>query len=607
VAETDALRLAVVTPWFGPALAGGAERSAWQVVHGLTARGHHVEVFTTSARSLASDWSTAAYAPGTHVEDGVSVRRFLVDARNPERFERANRILLGRPLAYYRQHAQALEPEIADDFVSEGINASAAVAALAERARDFDAVLVLPYLYGLCLAAIEAVGERAILQPCLHDEPYAYLPQIERAFRSAALVAFNSPAEHRLAVERYGPAIALKARVVGQWVDDAPLTGHAVERIGTFRPAQRRYALYLGRRETTKNVDLLVESFATFRRRQRMSTLELVLIGEGRRSFDDRRHGIVDLGFVDEAQKAALLAHATAVVQPSVNESFSRAVMEGWRAGKPAIVNARCGATADAVRLSGGGWSATTKAEWTAAFERLDTLADAQRDAAGEDGRRYVVEQTAREKILDRFEGAIRAVREGVRRTRFDAVPAVTLARRLGDGARTILFAGPLVASACLDQLLAGFAFLLSFGLDARLVVLGTFPPGEGVADRFYEAVARANLAERVVVVAPDRPDVVAACYRSSELFWSMAEGGSERELIDALGFGVPALVFASAAAREVLGPSGMLFGDKRDPRALAGVAALLLGDAALRALLREGQYRRFEALREAGELELAG
>lgn len=605
--EPERLRLGMVTPWFGAALSGGAERTAWQIASGLAERGHHVEVFTTCARSPAAPWSEAFHQPGTRDETGITVHRFAVDARDAERFERANRILLGRPLTYFRRHAGALETDVADDFVRDGINASAAIAALERRIGELDAALVLPYPYGLSLAAVDAVAERAILQPCLHDEAYAYLPQVERAFRRAALVAFNSPAEARLAVDLYGPAIGIKSRVVGQWVEDDPRAGAPAERIGAFRPAQHRYVLYLGRRDATKNVDLLIESFATFRRRRRVSTMELVLVGEGRTSFCDRRHGVVDLGFVDEPQKAALLAHALAVVQPSGNESFSRAVMEGWRAGKPVIVNARCGATADAVETAGGGWSATTKADWSAAFERLDGLDDAQRDAYGDAGRRYVVAQTARERVLDRCEAAIRAVRDGIARTPFDVAPSLAFARRLDDGQRTVLFAGPLVASACLDQLLAGFAFLLSFGVDARLVVLGAFTGGDEVADRFYELVARANLGARVVVLPGDRRDIVAACYRRSDLFWSMAEGSSETELTDALGFGVPVLAFAGAAARAVLGPSGILFGDKRDLRAVAGVGALLLRDAELRALVSDGQRRRFASLGAGPELERAG
>ena len=603
----DRFRIAVVVPWFGADLTGGAERLAWQVTQGLAERGHAIEVFTTCSRSFASDWGVDAHLPGARDEGGVRVRRFPVDGRAGNAFDRANEILLGRPRAFYRERTAAIEPDVAHDFVAAGINSTAAVDALRSELASFDAVLVLPYPYGLSLAAVQVAGPRAMLQPCLHDEPYAYLPVVEEAFRGAGALLFNTPAERALACSLYGPAIALKSVTVGHWVEREPLPARLPQRVKRFRPADHRYLLYLGRRDATKNVDLLVESFARFRRHCRMLTLELVLVGPGTRSLDDPRHGIHDLGVVDDAQKAALLRGALALVQPSVNESFSRAVMESWAAGKPVAVNGRCAATADAVRDSGGGWLATTKSEWSELFERLDGMPNAMRDEAGERGRRFLEEQTSRERILDRYEDAIRTMRNPQRSARFDVPAAPVLVRRLSDGRRTILFAGSLNRAACVDQLLAGFAHLLSFGIDARLVLAGEFDPADDVADRFYDVVGRTQLTDRVVVLDRARPDVLAAAYRSADLFWSAAEDGPARELIDALGFGVPVFAFGNRRSRAILGEAGMLFSYKTDPRTLAGIATLLLTDRALRETLLEGQRRRFEALTNDGELERAG
>ena len=600
-------RLAVVTPWFGGELTGGAERLAWQVAHALAERRHDVEVFTTCSSSFASDWGVNAHAPGTRTEDGVVVRRFPVDPRAANAFDRANEILLSRPLSYYRERTAAIEPDVANDFIASGINSAAAVHALGAELDRFDAVLVIPYPYGVALSAVNVAGAKAILQPCLHDEPYAYLPEVEHAFRTAGALLFNSPAEQRLACRLYGPAIALKSAVVGHWIESASPAMRVPQRVRGFSPAEHRYVLYLGRRDATKNVDLLVESFARFRRHCRMLALELVLVGPGGRSFRDSRHGIHDLGIVDEAQKAALLAGALCVAQPSVNESFSRAVMEGWSAGKPVIVNGRCAVTAEAVRESGGGWLATTKADWSAKFEALDRMPQSDRDEAGARGRRYVDEQTSRQRILERYEGVIHALGTARRQATFDVPASAPLVRRLNDGRLTILFAGPLTEAACIEQLLAGFAFLLSFGIDARLVLAGGFDPDETLADRFYEVVGRTRLTDRVTVLEGGRPEIVAACFRSAALYWSAAEDGSARELLDALAFGVPVFAFGTDIARRLLGAAGIIFNDKRDPRALAGVAAMMLTDRSLRETVLEAQRRRFEELRRDGELERAG
>ena len=602
----SALTVAIVTPWYGAELTGGAERTAWQMAHGLAEREHDVTVLTTCAGTFASDWGVAAHRDGAYREDGITVQRFAVDARDRDAFDRANEVLLSQSPAFYARHAHLIGDDTAQSFVQHSINSGALISALRTQAERFDAVIVLPYPYGLCLNAVAAAGERTILVPCLHDETYAYLPAVESTFRAAALLGFNTVGERRLAYRMFGPAIALKSTVVGQWVD-ADQRARPRGRVNGFAARAHRYVLYAGRRDETKNVDMLVESFATFRRRERMSGLELVLIGPGRRSYADPRHGIIDLGEVDDAHKHALLEDAWALAQPSVNESFSRVVMEAWAVATPVAVNARCDATAEVVGEAHGGWAAATKAQWSALFHDLDRMTESERKTAGELGRRYVEEQTARDHVLDRLEEAIRVVRGRRQPTRFDTPPEPALVRRLSDGRPSILFAGPLVETSCVEQLLMGFAHVLALGIDARLTLVGVFDPDESLSERFFEQVAEAGLADRVLVFETSHPEIVAACYRSADLFWSMAEDGPVAELADAFGYGVPVFAFANESARGVLASAGLLFNDKRDPNALAGVATLILTDRSLADTLIDGQRRRFESLCRAGELHLAG
>jgi glycosyltransferase involved in cell wall biosynthesis len=600
------LTIAIVTPWYGAELTGGAERTAWQMAHGLAERGHDVTVLTTCARAFASDWGVEAYAPGEQREDGIRIHRFAVDARDRNAFDRANDVLLSQTPAFYARHAAAIGDDIADAFVTNSINAAGLIDGLRENAPQYSAVMVLPYPFALCINAVRAAATRAVLVPCLHDEPYAYLPAVADAFRSAARLAFNTAGERRLAYRIFGPAIALKSFVLGQWVDAPQIVPKGRERINGFAPQGRRYLLYLGRRDATKNVDMLVESFATFRRRERMSSLELVLVGPGKQSYADARHGIVDLGEIDDAQKAVLLAGAWSVVQPSLNESFSRVIMEAWSAGAPVVVNARCEATADVVLEAGGGWVAATKAQWSAVFGSLEALTPANRAAFAARGKHYVEEQTSRERILTRLEDAIRALSAQPVPSRFDAPPSPRLLRQLADGRRTVLYAGPLDDKSRVELLVTGFAFLLAFGVDARLVVLGSFYRDESVSERFFDLVASAGLTERVLVFESDDQRIATACYRSASLFWSMAQDGPAEPLFDALGYGVPVFAFASDAARETLASSGLLFTELDDFRALAGLAALILTDASLRATLIDGQRRRFEELCRQADHRLA-
>ena len=56
---------------------------------------------------------------------------------------------------------------------------------------------------------------------------------------------------------------------------------------------------------------------------------------------EPRQDGVRYLGFLPEAEKAAALAGARAVVCPSPFESLSIALLEGFALGSPGLVNAR--------------------------------------------------------------------------------------------------------------------------------------------------------------------------------------------------------------------------------------------------------------------------
>src|SRR4028118_2213148 len=73
--------LAIVIPWFGAELKGGAEQQAFQVATRLAARGVRVEVLTTCCRSFQDDWATNHLPPGITKEHGLTVRRLPGGAR----------------------------------------------------------------------------------------------------------------------------------------------------------------------------------------------------------------------------------------------------------------------------------------------------------------------------------------------------------------------------------------------------------------------------------------------------------------------------------------------------------------------------------------------
>ncbi len=111
---------------------------------------------------------------------------------------------------------------------------------------------------------------------------------------------------------------------------------------------------------------------------------------------------IVVTGVVDEDVKWGLLRGALALVSPSAFESFSIALMEGWTAGTPALVNSRCAVTLDHARRSGGGLAFGNYAELEVELDHL-TASPRLRAALGRAGQAYVDGHYRWDDVIDRY------------------------------------------------------------------------------------------------------------------------------------------------------------------------------------------------------------
>lgn len=405
-ADGPLARLAIVTPWFGANLRGGVEQQTWQLAHHLAERGHAVDVLTTRCASFHDDWSRNALRGGAEHHGLLTIRRFPVARRDRRAFERVNAILMSLRPGALRPSVSPLGEDDARTFCEQNINSPALYAYLADEGHVYRHVLFMPYLYGTTLNGLPAVAERAYLQPCLHDESYAYLTRVAETVHLAKGLFFNSAGEYELALRLFGPGIVPKSTVVGEGVEfleDAPAPA---DRVGNFVPSQEEYVLYLGRQDPAKNVPAIAVAFAEFKRRQPASKIRLVLAGERTVAYGDPHKGIVDLGAVDEAEKAALLANCRALVQPSVNESFSRVIYEAWTYGRPVVVHRECLPTASAVEASGGGYLADSSASWLEALHRIEYGPAEELDRLGELGRAYAREAGAWPQVIERYERA---------------------------------------------------------------------------------------------------------------------------------------------------------------------------------------------------------
>jgi glycosyltransferase involved in cell wall biosynthesis len=162
------------------------------------------------------------------------------------------------------------------------------------------------------------------------------------------------------------------------------------------------YMVYVGRLDRGKNTHLLVSYFRQWASREGRE-MKLVLIGGGDISLvPEGDPSVVYLGTPDEQLKMDAVAGASIFCQPSVNESFSRVIMEAWLCRVPVMVSADCHVTAGHCRRSGGGLYFGDYFEFTEGLEMLAADPDLG-GRMGEAGRRYVLENYHWDRVTARF------------------------------------------------------------------------------------------------------------------------------------------------------------------------------------------------------------
>jgi len=383
--------LAFVVPWFGEEVRGGAEMQGWETARELSRRGCRVEILTTCSRSFQHRWEENYHPPGVSEREGITVRRFLVDRRDEKRFDVANRALLSGACA-----SATLE----EAFARESINSSALYRFVGEQAERYLFVFT-PYLYGTTLIGAAVRPDRSLLIPCLHDESYAYLGVTRRMFLGVRGSLFFTPEEAAVAWRACGAEPP--GRVTGGGID-THLRGHA-ERFRQASGVRDPYLLYVGRLDRGKNTHVLM-AYARERARRRGGAERLVLLGSGPLAIPHEDPVFVAAGVLDEQGKMDVCAGALALCQPSVNESFSRVIMESWLNEVPVLVHAGCAVTVGHCRRSGAGLWFRDFLEFSEAADLLAGDPDLRR-RLGAAGRRYVLAECSWDTVCARIVQAV--------------------------------------------------------------------------------------------------------------------------------------------------------------------------------------------------------
>jgi glycosyltransferase involved in cell wall biosynthesis len=407
-------KLAFVPPWYGHDIPGGAEALARRTAEELHRRGVEVEVLTTCAHGLYSDWGRDYYPEAVTQEMGVTVRRFAVRKRDRSRFDAVNLKLM---------QGARVTPREERAFIEEMVHSDRLYRYIADHRDDYN-FLFLPYMFGTTVRGARICPERSWLIPCLHDEAYARLSIYAPVFRSVQGHLFLSRPEMALAQRLYGlngqQLILAGAGVDTDYAGDAAAFR---ARSGIAGP----FILYAGRKDVSKNLPLLMDYYRRYRHeRERAgspSALTLVLIGGGPLTGSPEE-GILDLGRLSEREKFDAYAAATVLCQPSAHESFSLVMMEAWLAGTPSLVNAACEVTVAHCRESNGGLYFRDYAEFAACLD-LIVAQPRLRERMARLGRAHVLAHYTWDTIAETYMQLL--MEDGGRRTKDQYAPSPVL------------------------------------------------------------------------------------------------------------------------------------------------------------------------------------
>ncbi len=384
-------RIAIVTPRYGPDVAGGAERLARDYATHLAPR-LDVTVLTTCALEYTT-WANH-FPAGATDEDGVHIMRFPVsETRDQRRFDALSRTVLNG--------GDTGDEEAWMD--AQGPNSDGLIEHLRDRGGHYDAVLFVPYLYATTVRGFPHVRNRAVLIPALHDEPWLELDIFRPVIESARAIVFSTPEEQGLARSRFAIDPG-RCVVVGAGVDrPSPFDPGA---FAALTGQRHPYVICVGRIDASKGADALIASHRAFREAVPDGP-DLVMLGPAAMPVPTEPW-LLAPGFVDEDVKNAAIAGADALICPSPYESLSLVLLEAWAHGVPTISSSASPVLVGQSRRSGGGvWYSDTD-EYIESI-RLIASTPALANALGASGRRFTA-TLSWEAVVARLVGVIERV-----------------------------------------------------------------------------------------------------------------------------------------------------------------------------------------------------
>ncbi|HUL72092.1 MAG TPA: glycosyltransferase family 4 protein [Vicinamibacterales bacterium] len=415
------LRVLIVTDSYPP-VCGGSGWSTWELVRGLGARGHHVEVVKVEAGRPSGTFE------GVH--EGVRVTTFRAGVpavpvlrnviQNERLWAKLTATVLGERLSretvdvVHAQHVKSAVPSI-----RAGVAAGVPVVATV---RDYWPVcywsdlIFDPGASSLCPECSVAMMTKCVLPRAgvASVAAWSVIPYMRANLRTkrrtlaraGAIIAVSSTLAHDL--ETRAPEIARTPMfTIPNPVDMTALDEAA---LGAARPLAEPYVLYAGKLAINKGVQFLARAIADADIRW-----PVVVAGDGplrgQLEHDARAAGLDlrVLGWRDRSEVLAWMRHAAILAFPSYGpESLSRVLIEAAALGAP-IAAMDTGGTRDIIHAGVTGLLSSDPAAFARDLARLATD-DRLRKALGAAARADVHQRFATASVAERVEQVYRGL-----------------------------------------------------------------------------------------------------------------------------------------------------------------------------------------------------
>lgn len=383
-------KIGFVTPWFGMDIPGGAEAELRELVLHLKETDLEFEVLTTCVKSFNSNWSENYHKEGVNVENGITIRRFKVNERDGGAFDSVNwKLMQNMPITQEEEQI----------FIREMVNSSRLYQYMCENDDMYGLFVFIPYMFGTTYYGVQVNPKKAVLIPCFHDESYFYMSIFKEQYATVRGIIYNAKPEKKLVEKNYN--LQNVNQIVMGIGMDTDIHGDAKHFRQKYK-IEEPFLIYAGRKDSGKNVDLLLKYFSQYHKRH-SSDLALVLIGGGKIDIPlDILDKVYDLGFIDKQDKYDAYAAAELLCQPSHNESFSLVIMESWLCGRPVLVNNQCAVTKNFVIESNGGLYFNDYFEFEGTVDYILSHKDIAIEM-GNNGKKYVKDNFSWDKIIEKY------------------------------------------------------------------------------------------------------------------------------------------------------------------------------------------------------------